>query len=346
MFSCVQPSIKVTKKIKKNKKALLQRLDEYVKNLPKLAKLPLKYQIKPPQVKNFKLEAIGQEARIIFYSKSFSQGELCQFVIPSFAIKNIQIFGYLSNSYYKLKLSKFKFGYTGFYPISTSHKKLANFIVKYAGNAGESSYVQKINFKINKVKWPVYRSALLVKKYSNIYSARDPQVKKRIAAGYKLKRSAFRHKGKMLLDNKRSHPRNEHYITSPFWVQRYYKRYRKIGRYKQWLKPQRSTHHGLDLKGYTGQPVFAIARGQVVLSEKLFYEGNIMMIDHGLGLISGYMHMSKRFAKTGDIIKAGDIAGLTGATGMVTGAHLHIFLYFMGYHLQPLSLISLPLFNR
>ena len=85
-----------------------------------------------------------------------------------------------------------------------------------------------------------------------------------------------------------------------------------------------SVHNGLDIAVPTGTPVVAPMGGTVILADpNLFYEGGCVFLDHGRGLVSVLMHMSRIDVKAGDVIEQGEQLGLSGATGRVTGAHLH-----------------------
>ncbi len=85
----------------------------------------------------------------------------------------------------------------------------------------------------------------------------------------------------------------------------------------------RSPHPGLDLRAEEGTPVHASGPGRVVLAEDLYYSGNIVIIDHGGGLFTLYAHLSEINVTAGDQVSAGDLVGLSGSTGRVTGPHLH-----------------------
>ena len=85
----------------------------------------------------------------------------------------------------------------------------------------------------------------------------------------------------------------------------------------------RNPHAGLDVAVGTGAPVKAPAAGVVVNTGDYFFNGNTVFIDHGQGLITAYMHLSRIDVRSGQPVKKGEILGAVGATGRVTGPHLH-----------------------
>ncbi|MBO9517833.1 MAG: M23 family metallopeptidase [Porphyrobacter sp.] len=99
-----------------------------------------------------------------------------------------------------------------------------------------------------------------------------------------------------------------------------------------------SYHSGIDVAGGTGTPYVAPADGVVVLAAESPFtlEGNLLIIDHGMGLTSAFLHSSELLVRTGDTVKQGQVIGRIGATGRATGPHLHWGLVWRGARLDPL----------
>jgi len=104
-----------------------------------------------------------------------------------------------------------------------------------------------------------------------------------------------------------------------------------------------STHNGLDFRVHTGTPVTAMNDGTVLLARFLYYEGNFVVIDHGQGLLTLYLHLSELKVKEGDPVKRGQVVGLSGGTGRATGPHLDVRVRWQGIYLDPARLLQLPL---
>ena len=102
-----------------------------------------------------------------------------------------------------------------------------------------------------------------------------------------------------------------------------------------------SPHSGMDLPGATGTPVHAAQRGRVALAEELFFSGNTVVVDHGLGIYTLYAHLSEIDVKAGDTLEPGAVLGKVGATGRVTGPHLHWGLTVERARVNPLLLVKL-----
>jgi murein DD-endopeptidase MepM/ murein hydrolase activator NlpD len=102
-----------------------------------------------------------------------------------------------------------------------------------------------------------------------------------------------------------------------------------------------SPHGGADLRGTTGTPVHAAQRGRVILAEELFFAGNTVVIDHGLGIYTFYGHLSEIEVKVDELLEAGAMLGKVGATGRVTGPHLHWGLTVGKARVNPLLIVRL-----
>jgi murein DD-endopeptidase MepM/ murein hydrolase activator NlpD len=104
-----------------------------------------------------------------------------------------------------------------------------------------------------------------------------------------------------------------------------------------------STHWGLDFRVPTGTPVAAMNDGTVLLARPLYFEGNFVVLDHGQGLLTIYMHLSEFKVKEGDQVKRGQVIALSGGTGRATGPHLHVGVRWQGTYLDPAGLVRLRL---
>jgi murein DD-endopeptidase MepM/ murein hydrolase activator NlpD len=104
-----------------------------------------------------------------------------------------------------------------------------------------------------------------------------------------------------------------------------------------------SRHQGLDFAAPPGTEVHAINNGVVVLARPMFFEGNCVVIDHGQGLLSLYLHLSAFKVKEGDHVHTGETVALSGGTGRATGPHLHLAVRWQGIYLSPAILLKLKM---
>jgi murein DD-endopeptidase MepM/ murein hydrolase activator NlpD len=104
-----------------------------------------------------------------------------------------------------------------------------------------------------------------------------------------------------------------------------------------------SPHLGLDFRVPSGTPVAAMNDGTVLLARPLYFEGNFVVIDHGQGLLTLYLHLSEFKVKEGDKVKRGQEIGLSGGTGRATGPHLHVAVRWQGTYLDPARLLQMRL---
>ena len=104
----------------------------------------------------------------------------------------------------------------------------------------------------------------------------------------------------------------------------------------------RSPHGGTDFKAATGTPVFASADGVVALAAGQYFAGNAVYLDHGDGLITMSFHLSELLVRSGEAVQRGQAIGKVGATGRVTGPHLHFGARWRGARVDPQLLLSDP----
>jgi len=121
-------------------------------------------------------------------------------------------------------------------------------------------------------------------------------------------------------------PLTSNRITSPFGTRRSYND-----------GPVNGFHGGTDFGAGTGTPIYAPAAGRVVLAGELIVRGNAALIDHGLGVFSGYWHQSDLAVQVGQTVQRGDLIGYVGDTGLVTGAHLHWEMRVGGIAVDPMQ---------
>ena len=98
---------------------------------------------------------------------------------------------------------------------------------------------------------------------------------------------------------------------------------------------QRNPHLGLDIAADIGTPVYAVADGLILLSENFFYRGKFILIGHDNNFKSSYSHLSKILVKANEQVTKGQLIGLVGKSGRVTGSHLHFEVLFFNKKLNP-----------
>ena len=103
---------------------------------------------------------------------------------------------------------------------------------------------------------------------------------------------------------------------------------------------RRAPHSGVDFVGEIGTPVRAANHGEVIIAAPMYFTGNTIVIDYGDRLFSVFAHLSEMHVKPGDVVEPSTIVGLVGATGRVTGPHLHWSVRLNGARVDPLSLVA------
>lgn len=303
-------------------------------------RIPNGYQLSPPAVKKFSAGTYS----VNLYAQKFAQGNAVYVeIIPAAdSVHPDSSISLLYNDTFPVILSARPWGYRGLFPIApdeTPGEK--SLIVAISGSEKPSQYPLK--FTIAKSSFVVSHTKLKVGKYSDINSVQDSQTVKFIVECTRKKKDVFDRNGPDHLSSALCHPRNVHAITSSFWSSRIYEQYEVKDGKRIEHPPESKIHRGIDLRGRRGDPVFALADGEVILAEKMYYEGNFTVIDHGNRVMSYYMHQDSILVHPGQIVHAGDTIGKVGSTGISTAPHLHLSLVINGIQVDPLSILPLPI---
>jgi murein DD-endopeptidase MepM/ murein hydrolase activator NlpD len=115
---------------------------------------------------------------------------------------------------------------------------------------------------------------------------------------------------------------------------------RNFGHRRVFNGQARAPHSGADLAAATGTAIGAANRGRVVLAKDLFFSGNAVFVDHGQGVFTTYLHLSEIQVELGQIVERGEPLGLAGATGRVTGPHLHWGARVLDARVDPFTVLS------
>ena len=166
---------------------------------------------------------------------------------------------------------------------------------------------------------------------SKQFTEPDPEQLKRIAEDKTVKQDTFRTVSAEREWTGRFEPPVEARISDVFGTQRTFN-----GKVQ-------SSHQGLDYAVPKGTPVAALNSGTVLLARPLYFEGNCVVIDHGQGLLSLYLHLSEFKVHEGEHVERGQQLGLSGSSGRATGPHLHIAVRWQGVYLNPETLLKLDL---
>ncbi|WP_457745519.1 peptidoglycan metallopeptidase Pgp3 [Sulfurimonas sp.] len=164
---------------------------------------------------------------------------------------------------------------------------------------------------------------------SSKVNPKSPEVKKRISKEY-VKAMKIYH---------RVTPKS--YIHKPFIMPMESKITSDFGKARVYNGSLNGYHSGTDFRAKVGTPIQAANDGVVALVAKRFYSGGTVLLNHGEGIYTCYFHMSQFNVKEGEHVKRGDLLGLSGKSGRVTGPHLHFSARIDGIQVDPLQLISL-----
>jgi murein DD-endopeptidase MepM/ murein hydrolase activator NlpD len=196
-------------------------------------------------------------------------------------------------------------------------------------SAGQSTG-QLISFE-KKIRIEHQRYPRVLLKVPGRYTAPSPEDQREIAEDKEIKAEAFKTVSPVREWKGSFAPPVNAEISDVFGVERIFN------------GSVQSTHQGLDFRVPTGTLVAAANSGHVILARPLFFEGNCIVIDHGQGLLTLYLHLSKVSVKEGDDVTQGQPIGLSGGTGRATGPHLHLAVRWQGVYLNPQVLLKLKL---
>ncbi len=240
----------------------------------------------------------NDEIKTVLFAKIFGQGNgvYCEIENKVTGTELLDI----SVSYNKIKVpvTKTSWGYRCLWGIDPEAKPgQVPFAVNYSVNGKKNLLTS--NIKIRDIDYPVSKTMLDVGKFSDKDYYSDPKFKDLIAECAALRKKAFSINSEDKIESTVSHPRNFHKITGDYWRKRIYLNYKMKKNKRVKVEGRKSFHRGLDFKGDIGAPVYAMADGVVVLSHTMFWEGNMVVIDHGNQVFSYYQHMDSRSVKQG-----------------------------------------------
>ncbi len=175
------------------------------------------------------------------------------------------------------------------------------------------------------------RYPIVALRVPNHYTDPDEDTQALILEEQALKKDAFARISQAKLWDGRFEAPVESAMTSEFGIRRRFNR--KV----------RSVHQGMDLRAETGTPVSAMNSGLVVVARNMFFEGGFVVIDHGQGLLTLYMHLSEISVKEGDNVRKRQIIALSGGTGRATAPHLHVGVRWQGIYIDPAVLLNMHL---
>lgn len=187
---------------------------------------------------------------------------------------------------------------------------------------GEFKFVKKV--RIAPAHYP--RVAVTVAKQ---FTEPNPEQLKQIAADKEVKKIVFARTGAEQLWRNDFEPPVDAPVSGVFGTERIFN------------GEVQSRHLGMDYAVPAGTTVRAINAGTVLLAQKLYFEGGFIVIDHGQGLLSLYLHLSDFTVKRGDTVTTGEVIAESGASGRATGAHLHLAVRWQGVYLDPAVVLRL-----
>jgi murein DD-endopeptidase len=332
---CVDPPIALSKS------KTISESKPPAKNFTRV-KVPFGYRLAPVHGHQFR----SQECNIDLFAATFAQGMAVYAEIyqnPSAETRHFDVkrFSFDGND---ILLSKRAWGYRALFGVNPETPPgMKKILIVYSTGSGDRTETFDLN--ISRTKYQLSVTPLDLGKYSDVDYKPTPEEMEFINRCSAKKNKIFKTIGTDRLTASFSHPRNRHLVTSTFWSKRHIMKYRIVNGTKIRLGDQVNIHKGIDLRGKAGAPVYAMADGAVAIAEPMYYEGNFIVIDHGNRIFSYYMHLNELKVKEGDRVRAGDVIGLVGSTGLSTAAHLHVSVMIQDVYVDPLSIIALPVRN-
>lgn len=304
--------------------------------------VPESFEVQQPKSKRY----ITRLGEAYVYSEGFRQGDACYLeLIPeeSLQFEDVMIeYIYVvegEEHLFEVRMDRKEWGFAGLLPIHPDTEP-GRQQLRISYNVNEQLFDRRYPFTILDRKFEESKGVI------NFRNSGKPMSEKTKAfvESCSLKREeALSLISENQLGEKLAHPRGMHHITSSFWKKRKYAVYTRKNGKRVRLENRVRIHKGIDLRGKKGSPVYAMAPGRVVLAQRMFYEGNMVILDHGNGIFSYYMHLSSISVSNGDLVKAGDTIADVGSTGMSTASHLHVSFMMRGVQVDPLTVLSLPL---
>ncbi len=213
-------------------------------------------------------------------------------------------------------------------PVKISKKKLYLYYAENYHSIVDQQYCYLAGQHIitmNVKQYPYKEERLRVDKSKVVLSEKD---QKRVEKEWEMTQKLYKNSIQdFLIDKPFKLPLNS-YITSRYGKRRIFNNLKK------------TQHLGNDFRAAVGVPIPASNRGKVVFTGNLFYTGNVVIIDHGMNIFSLYAHLSKFKVTEGSVVEQGQIVGLAGRTGRVSGPHLHWGIKLNGNNIDGFSLVK------
>lgn len=304
--------------------------------------LPASFQFQQPERRFAEING----ARLDLYSRKFNVGDA---VYAEIRLPNKTMNTRLRLDHFELPLTRTSYGYRTLFAIPSNFMANHLELEWTVPNLQVTKYLalrpSSVNFQVRQFHYAIRnqpKTKLSAEKQNQLHK-QQIAFEAKIKSEQRLKATTFAIRSQDRIKQSISHPRDMHYITSPIFGRRImigytYQKKKRIEKGRRTI-----IHYGVDLRGQVGAPIFSILDGRVVLSQRMHYEGNYTVIDHGNGIFTGYMHQSQFHVHVGQMVKAGQLIGEVGSTGFSTGPHLHATLTVRGVAADPLSLLVLPI---